>query len=219
MPWNITASLHGGSRAGSRQASSAHARPFLGSGIGGLSSAGGPSSLAGGELGPPATLPRRPSRITSASPLIGRGPQIERLSSLESIEHGGDDDDFLLGGQEVLVGEEEEFQLYGPAAGVDTQTAAQSQWMKATLDQESSNFLDFLRAEVATKVRPEEEEAAEGEGVRSVTFEELLPPTSHSKIVAAQALHHVLALASKGLVGVRQDEGYADIHIRVAAEV
>lgn len=93
-----------------------------------------------------------------------------------------------------------DFQLYGPAAGVSTQTAAESQWIRATLDHESNNFLEFLKFEIAGK-----------EGERSVLFEELLPPPQHTKIVAAQALHHVLALTTKGIIHVKQNDHYGPI--------
>ncbi len=154
----------------------------------------------------PGSLDRRASRITSASPLVGRG--VQRLSSLEFPPH--DDDDFLGGPAVSSSHAAEDFQLYGPAAGVDTQTAAESQWMKATLDRESSNFLDFVKDRVAAKLPPlpEEEDELSGDTRpwQSVFFEELLPPTQHTKIVAAQAFHHVLALATRGLVDVQQEQ-------------
>lgn len=121
----------------------------------------------------------------------------------------------------------DDFQLYGPAAAVDTQTAAQSQWMRAALNQESTNFLDFVRAEIFTRMAA----SAEGQGVeiselaeddegKMVTFEGLLPPGEHSKIVAAQAFHHVLTLASKGLVVVKQeDEEFGEIEMRLVGDV
>lgn len=172
MPWNISSSKHG-----SRPVS---ARLALSSAPGGFpSSAGAPSSFAGGigiELGPPPVRPG--SRLTSASPLVGRGAPLPEL-----------DDD-------------EEFELYGPAAAVNTQTAQESQWVRVTLDQESSNFLEFL--------------AAETETVQNVTFEQLLPPEDHTKIVAAQGFLHILALATKGLIKVEQSEGYGDIRVAMA---
>ena len=173
MPWNVSSSKHG-SRPGS-------ARPLLGNILGGFpSSAGGLSSFAGGagiELGPPPVRPS--SRLTSASPLVGRGAPLPELE------------------------DEEDFELYGPAAVVDTQIAQESQWIRATLDQESSNFLEFL--------------AAETEAVPGATFEQLLPPQEHSKIVAAQGFLHVLALATKGLIKVEQPDGYGDIHVAIAS--
>ena len=161
------------------------------------------------------SLDRRASRITSASPLVGRG--LQRFSSLELPLHDDDDDNYLGGATVSSPHPADDFQLYGPAAGVSTQTAAESQWMKATLDQESSNFLEFLKAELVAKLPPGPEEAEKedddelaGDAARraqqSVFFEELLPPALHTRIVAAQALHHVLALATRGFVNVWQEE-------------
>lgn len=200
MPWNS------GSIQGSRHGSSARGKLFIGS-VGGFpSSAGGPSSLPGMDL------PRRGRRLTSQSPLTGRGPVLERFSSVEPGEDGDGLGDPGLG--EAGLGEEQdcdEVELYGPGANVNTQTAAQSQWMKAALDQESSNFFAFLRAEAGNKTGVDT-------GVASVTFEELLPSGEHSKIVAAQAFHHLLALATKAVITVRQEEAFGEIQVDIAVE-
>ena len=235
MPWNISASVHGsrqGSYQGSRQASVARGHGYLSS-IGGLPSVGGPSSL--GQLpfmSDP--LDRRASRLTSASPLTGCGRPRSRLGSLElPTPRKGENDDLL----HHLDNEEsnEDFQLYGPAAAVDTQTAAQSQWLKATLDQESTNFLAFVQAEIdATATTTTAAAATAGEGGDSadelaaadepnfstnstVVFQNMLPPPQHTKIVAAQAFHHVLVLATKGLVSVNQNIGFGPIHLGIIA--
>lgn len=206
------------SRAGSRQGSTARAHGFAGS-VGGFpSSVGGPGSLPGTAV-MPGSLDRRASRITSASPLTGRG--LQRLGSLEFPQH--DDDDDFLGGR-TISSLADDFQLYGPAAGVSTQTAAESQWIQATLDRESSNFLDFVKDKVTAKlpILPEEEDELSG-GSRPrpvVFFEELLPPAQHTKIVAAQAFHHVLALATRGLINVQQEQViYGPIELGLATGV
>src|ERR1700733_5686152 len=134
MPWNVSASRHG----------SGH--PF-GSGLpGGLGSSVGGQGM-GMEFGPPsAFISRRGTRLTSASPLLGRGGTIQRYSSLELLKPvklvGGeagdgsfDNSGMQLGGDDMIG--DPEFQLYGPAAAVDTQTAAQSQWVAAALDMEA----------------------------------------------------------------------------------
>lgn len=43
----------------------------------------------------------------------------------------------------------------------------------------------------------------------------LLSPMEHTRVVAAQAFLHVLTLASKNLVNVRQDEGFGNIEITI----
>ena len=195
MPWNVSSSV---------------ARGYAGSLGGGFGASGGrPSSLPPRvSSAVPGSLERRASRITSASPLVGRG--IRRHSSLELPTQ--EDEDELLGNRTVQGSEANDFELYGPAAGVSTQTAAESQWVKATLDRESGNFLGFVKAEITAKEQRMEAGAADTS--EEVEFEELLPPTQHSKIVASQALLHVLSLATKGLIFVRQEMGYGPIAIR-----
>lgn len=183
------------------------------SSLGGFSAGGHPSSVIA-PLARSQLSPRNPrvSRIASASPLQGRG--LERYNTLELPTQDNDEDEFLgdpnISNSKMLS----EFQLYGPAAGVSTQTAAESQWVRATLDHESNNFLEFLKFEIAGKASEIRDEES-----RSVLFEELLPPPQHSNIVAAQALHHVLALATKGLIRVKQDEHYGPIALSLLAGV
>lgn len=169
-------------------------------------------------------MDRRASRITSASPLIGRGGP-ERYSDLEVPNF--DDENELLGGPSTSIAGDD-FELHGPAAGVDTQTAAKSQWMRAALDAESNNFLDFVETEIATKAARaaggEEAEADDlpGAGVAgpdSVFFEDLLPPARNTTTVAAQALLHVLALATKGMLHVEQQEHYGPIGLGLVAGI
>lgn len=88
--------------------------------------------------------------------------------------------------------------------------------MRATLDQESNNFLEFVKVEIAAKPVPaDEEDELAGETRRSMFFGELLPPEKHTRTVAAQGLHHVLALATKGLLRVQQGEHYGAIALEV----
>jgi meiotic recombination protein REC8, fungi type len=207
FPWNVSVSATG-SRPGSI------IRAF------GLpSSAGRPSSLIVPGGGIPGSLDRRASRIASASPLLGRGQQ--RYSSLELPIH--EDDDELLGLQQMSASNEvEDFQLYGPAAGVSTQVAAESQWVRATLDKESGNFLEFIKTEIIRRrmaLGEEDVGRADPTGVQNaVLFENILLPSEHTKIVAAQALHHVLALATKGLINVQQNMAYGPIKLSLRAQ-
>ena len=192
----------------SRQASIAGSLPFGGS-AGGLA-----SSAARRSSAQPAPFERRGSRLTSASPLFGRG-QRERYSSLEIPAQEEAFEDLPAGFGSSVAGEDDDFQLYGPAAGVSTQVATDSQWMRATLDTEGNNFLEFVKAQVEEKRAADgEDELAKEPGESTlISFEDMLPPNQHTKIVAAQALHHVLALATKGLLDVHQDEGYGPIRL------
>ena len=207
MPWNRSALARD-----SRQSSITRGYGFPGSAGGFPISGERQSSLP--SMGRPGPFDRRASRITSASPLVGRGAQ-ER----EEIQVPRSHDDDLEGLPPSIGGDE--FQVYGPATGVSTQTAAQSQWTRAALDAESNNFLEYLKTEMSIKAVAQDKEEDELAGgliaAESVIFEELLPPANNSKVVAAQALHHVLVLATKGLIDVQQKEHYGPIEIRVSS--
>ncbi|KAL2356650.1 Rec8 like protein-domain-containing protein [Cryomyces antarcticus] len=190
MPWNISASRRGSS--------------IPRTGVLGLSaSAGGLSSIGG----PPGSLSRRGSRLVSASPLLGRG----RPSDLEELPNDVAQDQAHL----------DNFELHGPGAQVDTQTAHQSQWTRQALDNESLNLLDFIETGIEEKSKLIERGAV-GEQVEpsnTVSFEELLPRASNSRIVAAQALLHTLALAAKNLIRVEQQEAFGRITIQMVQTV
>lgn len=141
MPWALySASRHGSTRP-------------LGSGAGGLtSSVGGPAR--GFEAGPPGAFSRRGSRVTTASPLHGRGlplPLSQRISIVSTPDRerpalsdkSGEKDD-ISGYEGTPLGDDsEDFQLYGPAAGMDRQTAAQNHWIAAALDSNLETFSTF----------------------------------------------------------------------------
>jgi meiotic recombination protein REC8, fungi type len=213
MPWNASVSRHNS------------ARRFRSGMLAGISSSIGGQG-AGIEFGPAsAFVARRGSRLTSASPLLGRGGTLPRYSSLELPEQPkvtggevGNGDIFGDGGTQLRdhgSGDDLEFQLSGPAAAVDTQTAAQSQWIAAALDTEANNFLAFLGTEIEAKIVAAERAGGqlEEQDMETVTFEGLLPPEQYSKVVAAQGLLHVLSLATKGVIGVRQEQAFGRIEI------
>lgn len=151
---------------------------------------GGPLSNLVGRAG---------SRLTSGSPLVGRG-QINE-DAYQDMQLPPPATDVAMSGADL----DDEFELYGAAAQVDTQTAAQSQWQRSALTGETVNFLDFVQSAVD-----------EAEQLSSdIEFEVLLPPENNSRIVAAQALLHVLALGSKSALKVEQEEAFAAIHLRI----
>jgi meiotic recombination protein REC8, fungi type len=214
MPWNISASLH----------SFRNLAP-------GSSSIQGRSAIGGRQS---SILVARPgSRLTSASPLLGRGQgnrqEIDRTDDLElpvaSLENL---DLTALGGEgrTVSVIEAEELEVFGPTAAADTQTAQTSQWIKEALARESLNFLEYVKNTLAEQETNEEGDDAAMEEVgdedssrRQVSFETLFPPETNSMMVAAQAFHHVLTLATKSLLAVRQDEAFGDIWMGVRVMV
>ncbi|USW48449.1 Putative rad21/Rec8-like protein [Septoria linicola] len=144
---------------------------------------------------------RRGSRLTSASPLINRGTFDAQLDDFQ-LPPGSDLDMSGLNGGD-------EFELFGAAAQVDTQTAAQTQWQKAALTGESANFLDFVQAAI------DDNEDLDQAG--KVDLDGLLPPESNSHIVAAQAFLHVLTLGTRGALKVEQEEPFGSIVMSVIA--
>lgn len=186
-------------------------------------------------------------RLSSASPLVGKGTRRGLLPSMDlddlmnlaaeqqrigsdPVEEEGlvlmDVDDEQAAGLRQEANDED-FELYGPAAAVDTQTAGSSQWMRQVLEQEALNFLGFVENMLAggggvgggTEEREGEGEDGEGEQEmkKEISMDELLPPEKNSAVVGAQALLHVLSLVTKGLMGVRQTEGFGEIVVWVEA--
>ncbi|KAL5353385.1 R8 protein [Pseudogymnoascus australis] len=160
------------------------------------------SSVVPGQGRHSSVVPSRPgSRYPSASPLLGRG----RLLSDNELE-------FPARGAGSTSGlEDGEFEALGPSAAVDTQTAQSSQWVADALETESLNFLEFVKA---SHVEAEDDleswdsqDADDGPKEKWVGFETLFPPQESHRIVAAQAFHHVLSLATKSLLKVTQEEG------------
>lgn len=176
----------------------------------------------------PAASLRIGGRGVSASPLVGRGNvllglgDLEKFSSQQDVIMYGRSDDMstnlfgeTCGGTDMgreLAGDDQasrEFEMFGPAANVDTQTAGQSQWIRDMMDTESENFLDFVRLLISERYNEEEDIFREDGQLddKKVGFEELFNPATNSEVVAAQAFSHVLALATKGKIIVIQDEG------------
>ncbi|POS85903.1 hypothetical protein EPUL_002118, partial [Erysiphe pulchra] len=199
MPWNISASAH--SRPGS-------------------------------------SIQRLGNRLTSASPLFGRGgltypEDLEELLenqndvgiydlNTEKNKHAyhflsddGDDrvadiNSFSQPWQSLRDDmKTNEFGIFGPAAEVDTQKAATSQWVRETLDRESINFLDFLQSTLINEINFHPIDNIEEIGVtknqKKIAFSKLIEPEKNNFIIAAQAFYHVLNLANKHVILVKQE--------------
>ena len=172
------------------------------------------SSIGGNQYDPRSRLSRHGSRLTSASPLHGRG--LPRLPSEDSLQLSSDG--LRMGSEDVQTAEGvdiDQYELYGPAAEVNTQTAAQSQWLTTTLENEAHNFLTFLETQMGERGDEQQEEGQQP--VKTIVFDNLLPPESNSALVGAQAMLHVLALATKGLIRVAQNETFGHIHMQVVS--
>ncbi|KAI9732031.1 MAG: hypothetical protein M1818_007626 [Claussenomyces sp. TS43310] len=228
MPWNVSASLHS-----YRAGSSVRVRGV--SSIGSAVGAGKHSSIHDGRPG---------SRLTSASPLFGRGrldlstspgglQDIQRMDDYElpaltfdsegvgsvpgSIPGGRESEVPRAGLQHTDLTRDEEFEIWGPAANVDTQTAGTSQWMGEAMAREATNFLSYVRNTITEMQADELDDGSRAAGMdATVSFKTLIPPLDNTTLVAAQAFYHVLTLASQSAIVVVQGAGFDDdIHLFV----
>ncbi|KFY48886.1 hypothetical protein V495_00943 [Pseudogymnoascus sp. VKM F-4514 (FW-929)] len=158
------------------------------------------SSVVPGQGRHSSVVPGRPSsRLQSASPLLGRGRLLSD-NGLDLPARGP--------GSMSALDVDEEYEALGPSAAVDTQTAQNSQWVADALETESLNFLEFVRCSHAEAEADLEDLEIDDEPEQKwVGFETLFPPHESHRIVAAQAFHHVLSLATKNLLRVTQEEG------------
>ncbi|PYH45313.1 Rad21/Rec8 N terminal domain protein [Aspergillus saccharolyticus JOP 1030-1] len=205
MPWNITASIHS-----SRQGSIV--RGIL-PGIGSVSDF---SSHGFSDTG----LMRPRNRLTSSSPLAGHGfPfDLDAPDNLHIPGHELDDvnifDDFDISQYLHPEMDQEHGETHGDNIAAETGFPSASlrthedESQRSTLDQESLNFLDYLaaRLEALSSYTNEESGQEHGGTNKTMQFSSLLPPAKTSRIVATQGLMHILALATKGLLTVCQDE-------------
>jgi len=219
MPWNLSATQRRSAlqQRVSRAGSVSSALPAYGR----LTSA---SPLHGRGI----TLPDRLSRQGSLIPGQGVGGYTSSVGGGD-FGFGGVSADtdiempnFDAGGAgnidpDAAMNTQEAFETFSPAAAVDTQTAGQSQWIKSALDEESGNFLEFVHTEIGRRDDPEmqqQDQELDGWEAGSIAFETLLNPEANTAVVAAQALLHCLALATKGLLNLRQDEDFGQVWLR-----
>ncbi|GFF46437.1 hypothetical protein IFM58399_07796 [Aspergillus lentulus] len=215
MPWNITASVRS-SRLGLSATS-------IFRGFGSISDFSARGMRDSAASVPPLAVPGRArSRLTSASPLAGRGFQYD-LEGLAIPGTQEDDVDFIedvdLAGylqSELDVGTnaEPKDETYGKRA------AFRDRLMKSSMDQESLNFLEFINLQLEEPAQGSAEQdtvhetgadflrldASDG---KKVAFSTLLPPETTSRTVATHGLMHILTLATKGFLSVYQ-EPYED---------
>lgn len=164
MPWNITASIQS-----SRQ------RPRLGS-VGEISNAS------------------RRGRLTSASPLAGRGyrdPHDQDLGLGFDVPINADDEQDELEITRYLEGELAADN--GDISMIEGRQSYEEARIRRELDQESLNFWDFIKDDFERSLS------------HSQKFTELLPPRETSRSVAMQGFMNLLTLATKGAIRVWQD--------------
>ncbi|KAL1840844.1 hypothetical protein VTJ49DRAFT_7687 [Mycothermus thermophilus] len=160
-----------------------------------------------------------PSHHVSASPLHGRGslaipgPEIERFSDNQPFLGS---DNFL--GSEGFAplphsgGGGSSSKDSSPLSGVDTQST--SQLMRAALDREGRNFLDYVQSVAEEKgydhhpdptYRTNQPGNTTTTTMRWVDFDTLFGAEDQKRAIVAQAFYHVLSLATKNVIRVAQD--------------
>jgi hypothetical protein len=218
MPWNITVSV----QSSRHDASAANIFRGIGS-VSDFSSRGILESVV--SFGREASvgisgISRARSRLTSASPLAGRGFQYD----IDSLSIPGYEDDldklegFDLGHYldgDTMENSHSNLDVAGPS--YTSQQELQSSLTESAMDQEGINFLDFLAVKIASVKSAEN--AVESTSIDpEITFATLLPPQKTSPAVATQGFMHILALATKGFLSVRQnayeDQSSADHGVR-----
>ncbi|KAF9887965.1 hypothetical protein FE257_009487 [Aspergillus nanangensis] len=218
MPWNITASVQS-SRNGS---SAANILRGIGS-ISDFSSRGIMESVG--------SFNRGRNRLTSASPLAGRGFPFD-IGGLDSLTIPGNEceDVDVLG--DFDLSQYLQMELYADDTGPNMDDPGEAHTgphrrlrgfdqkiQQTTLDQESQNFLQFLVDKSAVghvddadqdSARTSPVMLAAAAGSEELSFSVLLPPDTTSYAVATHGLMHILALATKGFLVVQQ-EPYVDV--------
>ncbi|KAI9809291.1 MAG: hypothetical protein M1825_002582 [Sarcosagium campestre] len=209
MPWNTLVSIQG-----SRLESDARGRSMMpGSITGHHSSVGGHSSL-----------PSLAGRLASASPHAHHRAraQAQRRNSPAALTGGPHDEGSLPPpASHDDDGQRIDSDQLGPWASGEVQTAEGTQVLREALDRESFNFLEFVKTNLDLANDPGQGQwqgVVDDDNIGEVSkayiaFDEIIRPKEQSTIVAAQALHHVLSLASRNLLIVQQDEDYGEIRL------
>ncbi|KAF2666394.1 hypothetical protein BT63DRAFT_482159 [Microthyrium microscopicum] len=166
------------------------------------------ASLRGSSLPPEypqSALRSRASRLMGASPLPGRPmhPPIE-------------DDDGFMNIDDMPAG------LTSTSNDLPV-PANDSAFLHSVLDKDSRNFLGHVQQAILDKQNDENQRSAqlgaEEVDIDHITFEELLPPATNNRQIAAMGLLHVLSLGTKSMLRVSQsrtlDQTFTPISIHV----
>lgn len=156
------------------------------------------------------------------SPLVGRGSILQH-ANVKFSDDGAPafgSDGFGPLQYDGAAHDLSSFADYRAAADVSTQEANTSQFMREALDREGRNFLGFVEG-VALQRGDKDEQR---ENLRWVEFNALFEDQDKTKTVVAQAFLHVLTLATKGQIKVKQEgldklEPFGEIRIGAMAAV
>ncbi|KAF2227168.1 Rec8 like protein-domain-containing protein [Elsinoe ampelina] len=164
----------------------------------------GSSSVAGAPL----SQGLRGSSI-APSPLLGRDRHAEEEGILGEETFQLPMDDTAM--EDAMPTGEDESQL-------DSQGVRRSSlpWAVKTMDTEQLNFVAFLMDKIDEK-RATEQDGQDGQEGIALTFEEAFSPKNTDKVIASQALMHILALNGRNVLKVEQDndEGFRPISLTV----
>ncbi|KAL6889737.1 hypothetical protein HDV57DRAFT_487601 [Trichoderma longibrachiatum] len=150
---------------------------------------------------PGSAVPGSSVRGSAQKSKVAPSPLFNRGSALGVIDRHSDPGEPLFG-LDDFGSQDSSFQMGGPVGPLDFDHGNDTQASTQGLDVTSQNFLEYAT------------EQAEKTGVthsrdprnrRWIEFEELADPSTHTKAIAAQAFLHVLSLATKNVVSVRQD--------------
>ncbi|KAJ4416642.1 R8 protein [Gnomoniopsis sp. IMI 355080] len=142
-------------------------------------------------------------RAVDGSPLVGRGSILQQ-SNVKFSDDGAPafgSDGFAPLQYDGAAHDLSSFADFGAAAGVSTQEANTSQFMREALDREGRNFLGFVEGVAIRRGEADERSAR----LRWVEFDGLFEEQDKTRAVAAQAFLHILTLATKGQVKVKQE--------------
>lgn len=150
------------------------------------------------------------------SPVLG-GSSNQDNTDLMSLGGGFELEDDDLDAR-LAASPDEEFELNDPVEASSTQDTATHRWDSENLEKEAFNFLDYLYTSIKKKEKGRVVEI-DAEENTSMTFAELLPTKSINEVAAAQGMLHVLSLATKGLINVRQDVAFGNITLSIVGEI
>ncbi|GAA6035131.1 hypothetical protein JCM8097_006380 [Rhodosporidiobolus ruineniae] len=158
---------------------------------------GGPSSQAGG------------TRVSLDTPLRRETMQRSRAGSMIPSVLGSTP--HRAHSPALLAERDDEFAAFEGArlsrSGSPHPSGADSPFLvAAALETESYKFLNFARRQHAALPNPDEHQ---------LLFSDIVPEAATNKSTAAQAFYLVVALATKGLVRVGQDEPYGEIAVDI----
>ncbi|EUC50527.1 hypothetical protein COCMIDRAFT_82101 [Bipolaris oryzae ATCC 44560] len=146
---------------------------------------------------------RHRSRLVSASPLHGRGPSIPfDLNDLTS------DADYA-GNEFRLSGLSSDFPEVAALPNTNSQ-------VPKVLSIECENFITYICEKMRDKGDHAQIETGVVTNAEEITFEELLPPTENTKMIACHGLMMVLTLGTRGMLDIQQSEHLGDIHLRLS---